>query len=1303
MRMKSDLVFLKQVSFMKRFLLSGVLLLAMGRTAFCYTNDAVVQVPTMNPELIQLDDPVFVNNGYFSYDGTIYQLPPIEASIPYETSSTLTYINNGTMFSIPGFDFEYFPASVGQAHMAANFINNGNGFGGGQIIATNVFGLILPIIKVRATNIVDSGLMTMDNSGLIDIAGVDVNLDRARMIMTGGNTFSNTTSGITALDYGWGVFGSNSLSQWFPAFDLTPTTALTPFFLSTLNPNILLEQMFLSNAVVYFQDLNPQPGADGIIVWRGIYLQDNSPSSVTKNVFFDAAGIGGGAFHIEWVGTYREPTTGLLATNFFYLSDVPVNRRGTNNLPFPFPPDFSFAEGPTRLIPANTQFATPGYANPAPFDAVTNDYSYINIKPNAVLLDTNTVVGGSVTNLTGRIQLAASNSMNLDNIRVVGPNYFRLDAAHNLASYSNAVIFAPYSDLNIGRTDGSITLSNLLVPALPSWSGVPDAPSAVQEFVVSGNVIGFVPAPMGGIQAWSGSYIFVDANGVTNDVRMLLVNSALQPTSPALQQNVAFHASDNLVISDALNIFGNFSSDATTLTLTTNANSAYSLAGELNLLSPNILVSASLPNLKYLTNWGRITTKNLANFAGNMPSPFSPRGAATPYEAFVNHGTINDQGIFVRANYFENSGLLQEFPNGGIDLNITSAAIITNSTLSATNGPISIAANSLLVSNSFVSAGRTLTLNVPCMLSDGYVFGNQFGHVTNATLPGVVTNGNTWVVGGGVQILVKPPTADLLGTTISNISLNSLDSINLWPGDDRGCSPAGFAENLALGRMILSADAQPSRFTFVNIGGNHALYVDSIEFQGSITNTDATGNFTGINIQPGMKIYYAQALMNGVSIAEKLNGKNGGGFCWVSNYAGIYSSTNLNGTLYNAALVISPSIDSDNDTVVNVNDPTPIPAGLTFDIANAGPIACGGGGGGGTDQTNSPVGPGNHANTIDTLAFPAHHTTSTGTGSVSFAQAQGVYNGLFYETNAVDPASSGFFTAKVTGKGKFTAKLQLGGKTYSISDTFNSAGTYVRFVKNSPGLTVTLHLVNNDEIIGEVSDGSWTAQLLALRSLNQGAAFGVGKHSLVLSTDDANSTTPSGDTIGTMNLAKNGDIQWSGTLPDGVKVSQKSALSKDGVWPLYSSLYGGSGSLLGWLQVTNGTSDIGGSAVWITPANQNALHPNGLTNELKAAGSSVNNSSATTHRTLILSGPSLSSPLTNDVTISGKTGQSGNNNLTLSVDVKNGLFNGSVVDPDSSQTLLFQGALLEKSGTGGGFFLNANKDQGGKVSLTPAN
>jgi hypothetical protein len=1309
MLMNSVPIVLKKISFMKRFLLLSLLFLATGQAAFCYENDGTVQVPTMDPQLIQIDDPIFVNHGFFGVDLSLYQ-SGLEAPIFYETTSTRNVTNTGTMAGTPGFDFENFPASVGQAHMLDNWINVANGSSGGVVAATNLFfganifqgngtfggtfNWDLPgfaTVKVRATNIVDSGLIATDSTGLIDILGQEVNLNQARFLMSG-------PGGVNVLDYGGGGFGTNS-SGWDPAADLQPTFAISPPIYTNITG--VIEEMILNNSTPYFQNLTP-PTANSNIVWRVVFLQDNSPSNVTANVFFGNSGFDDGAFHVQWTGYFRDPYTGGLVTNYFVLSDDPAARRGPfffdPAFPLGVPPgDFTFSQGPTPFFGGTP--ATAGY-NPAPFapTSVTNDFTFVSGQPTALSVSTNQIVGGNVTNLPGRVQLRSLGSLNLANAHILGDNYVRLNAPVNYLGNSNSMIGAPYADLNLGVTNGSLTISNLLSPQLPGWTGVPGAPAAI-----------FGIAPMSGIEAFSGSYFFIDANGVTNDVRILMINSALQPNFAALQKDVKFHAPDNLVISDSMVIYNSFQSDTTTLTVTTNANSSYALIGALNLLSQDIFFSASLPNLQYLTNYGQIETRNLAYFAGNMSNPLSPRSGATPYQSFVNYGMITNQGIFVFAKTFVNSGLIQEGPSGNLDV-IASTLTATNGSLLATNGAVSFTGDSLFFSNNIINAGRSLTFAPSCSLSDGYVLGNMFGHATNATLPVLVTNGNFFTVNGGVQVpvTIKPATADLLGTTITNNSMNSLDSLNQWAGVDRGPIPLGFADNLAVGRMIFVTDGNPSRFTFRGVNGSNALYVDSIELKGGATNTDVNGNYTSFNFEPGMKVYYAQALANGVSIAEKLNGKNGGGFMWVSNYAGIYSSTNLvypdgNTYIFNEPLVISPDIDTDGDGIVNRDDQTPIPAGLMFDITVVGPQPCGGGGdtgggggnGGGTN--NSHTAPG-------TLAFPAHQTQGGGSGGVSFALAQGSYNGLFYETNGVNPAHAGFFSAKLTKQGSFSGNLQLGGKTYPVGKAaFNSSGDFSGLVTakgSTTPLKVTLHLLNNDQIVGQVSSGTnWTAQLLAVIE----ASGSVSKNSLVLSADNQSSTTVSGDSFGTMSLSKNGAIKWTGVLPDGLKISQKSALSKGGIWPMYSSLYGGSGALIGWLQVTNGDTEIGGSAVWIVPANQNALYPNGLTNKLNATGSSVDNSAAPSQGMVVLSGPQLSAPLTNHVTISGKTGQNSDKSMTLSMDVKNGLFNGQLIDSNSGQTLSFQGALLEKSGTGGGFFLNANKDQGGKVSLAPAN
>jgi hypothetical protein len=1299
MRMNYSLVSQNKVSFMKRFLLSGVLLLVMECAAYCYTNDAFVQVPTMNPELIQLDDPIFVNNGTF--DVSVPQFVEGTATVDYQTTGTRTYINYGTISVVPGFDFRTFPASVGQVHMADTFINHANGFGGGVITAVNVFGGAnewadgatdiggIPInylvaglanIIVHATNIVNDGLMTMDSTGLIDLLGEQVNLDHAVFQMTGGGSTIFT-------DAGGGGFGTNT-SLWAVNGIFSPTQARSPVVTNYPTFGARREQMSLTRATPYIVETPlPQGATNGTIFWDVVYVQDSSPSNVSAQVFIDDPAFG--ELNVQWTGFYRNPLTGSPTTNYFGLSDFPTDRRGQFYFDATVNPEnvseFTFFRSQTPIFTGAP--ATPGFV-PDPFapTTVTNDFGLFAVLVTPASVGTNQVPGGSPTNLPGRVQLTSSNTLNLANTHIFGANYVSLNAPVNFQGNTNSIIEVPYADLNLGVTNGSLILSNLLVPLLPGFSGT--------------------------IQAFSGSYLFTGTNGITNDVRVLMVASTLQPDFEAAQNNVKIHAPHDLTIADRLQIINSFSSDTASLTISTNANSSYSLGGELNLSDPNVFYSGVwLPNLQFLTNWGRITTPNQANFAGNLTSAFSSRSGATPLQAFVNHGFIGGLGLFVKANYFENSGLITEAPVGNIDLSIVGAATITNGTMIANEGRISIEGSSVLVSNSVIASGRTLSFTPSCFLSDGYAFTNQFGHITNGTLPLVITNGNSFITGGGVQVLAPPTSGDLLATTITNLAQNSLVSISVWPGQDRGASPSGFAENLALGRMILNSDTNPASFTFTHLPGqnNNALYVDSIEFKGGATNTDFNGNFTAVTILPGMKIYYAQALMNGVSIAEKLNGKNGGGFLWVSNYAGLYSSTNLaypdgNKHVFNEALVISPNLDSDNDGTVNRDDPTPIPPGWTFDVTNAGPISCGSGTGdpGGPD-TNVITGGIQHS--PGTLAFPA--LQPAGSGSVSFLTAQGSYNGLFYETNSVKPSSSGSFTAKLNRQGTFTGKLQLGSHTYSFTKSFDQSGNCTVSIsgKNLPTLTLTLQLINNDEIVGQVSGDGWTAQLLALRAVSNASSFGAVKHSLVLSVnaDTNSSTTASGDSYGTMTLNKNGNIQWTGVLPDGGKVSEKSVLSKDGVWPLYSSLYGGNGALIGWLQLSNTTSDIGGSTVWVLPAAQNALYPNGLTNELNASGSEITSSVGASQKTLILSGSALSAPITNSVTISGKTGQSGNNTLTLSVDVKNGLFNGSVVDPNSGQKLSFQGALLEKSGIGGGFFLNANKDQGGKAYLAPAN
>ena len=115
------------------------------------------------------------------------------------------------------------------------------------------------------------------------------------------------------------------------------------------------------------------------------------------------------------------------------------------------------------------------------------------------------------------------------------------------------------------------------------------------------------------------------------------------------------------------------------------------------------------------------------------------------------------------------------------------------------------------------------------------------------------------------------------------------------------------------------------------------MYVDYLELRDYATNR-VGNNVTALDFDPAnpsLVIYYAQAVANGTTVAEKINHGNGDHLRWLPAYVGYYSSTNLvytnvfNGmtnittNTFNAALAQSTTYDSDGDGIVNANDSTP--------------------------------------------------------------------------------------------------------------------------------------------------------------------------------------------------------------------------------------------------------------------------------------------------------------------------------------------------------------------------------------------
>jgi hypothetical protein len=166
-------------------------------------------------------------------------------------------------------------------------------------------------------------------------------------------------------------------------------------------------------------------------------------------------------------------------------------------------------------------------------------------------------------------------------------------------------------------------------------------------------------------------------------------------------------------------------------------------------------------------------------------------------------------------------------------------------------------------------------------------------------------------------------------------------------------------------------------------------------------------------------------------------------------------------------------------------------------------------------------------------------------------------------------------------------------------------------------------------------------------------------------------------------------------------VSQGAQVSKNGLWPLYASLYLGNGSLLSWLAFTNQAgSDLNGSLSWIRSSNPKAhYYPGGFTNDfnINAVGSAYlppvrTNILDLAAAQLEFSGGDLADSFTNFLTLGlNSTVKSGSNHLAMTFVLSAGTYYGTVKDPSSGKTWPFRGAVLQKMNAGYGYLLGTNQ------------
>ncbi len=916
---------------MKRHILIGLAALAMvsvasGATSSSYENKIVLIAPSAGlPALPSVDATNFINDSAFIDNSLSLVLNTTLFLVqPYDTANTLNYTNYGVMGSLAGFQLDYFNTHLGSHFMAANIDNdvgavlNCGGTNDGPYFTTNAtffFGAVSgggALCIASATNIINRGTVEMGPDSLLSLHGQNVSLAGGLLNMEGfesGTAFGIIGvggSGVAVLnglgtygmfDYYWGLgqtpnYNPASAFNFFPSSPLYWVTnryyeameTESSYPLATTYVNVI------TNAITVTTDGTNSTFGIGE-TFQVIFLQTADDANISHNAYFPGDSV------VEWRWPATNIITGLVQTNHLFLEDYLIgisNLVLVTNMVGPPSTGYGWTYIPTNYFLYQGAFSMGTPATPVVpvnlFGPDTNNFTS-QFAAYEAIFEPYTVIPGEVagqtfTNMPGRIEVTADQQLDLRSSRISGLNYLRLTATNNIIQDRNTRILTPVADYNLGVTNATLTVSNLLAPSCPRINGFVNAwstawtniPPAITNFTTTGG---------------TNVYFFTNAYFIT------MVGSSLASSSPSFVQNLTLHAT-NVVISDVLTVVSNITIDAYNLLIATNGPGSQTPVGQLILPSGLPLDASALPRLRTLTNYGVISVQNLATFG-------SP---AQPDWDFVNRGSVSAQGCSIWATNFESTGRIDSGP-GPISLS-SASAVLSHGTFNAIYSDIILGAGSLFVSDQVLNAGHSLTFWVTNSLSDGG--------------PG---SGNIWMAGQlGFNLPIKPPVGDLLGTTITDMAPAYAYVASQWAGQDRGPVVTGYSNNAALGRLILDG-GNASSFTFNAPAGANALYVDYLEFRNYLTNFDNSGNLANLYFGPGMKIYYAQLIINGVSWAEKLNQKNGGGLNWVPSYAGAFSSTNMtypDGSInrLNLALVQSCDLDSNHNGIANCLDPAPV-------------------------------------------------------------------------------------------------------------------------------------------------------------------------------------------------------------------------------------------------------------------------------------------------------------------------------------------------------------------------------------------
>jgi len=1411
------------------FLGLGLCQAALGGPSPIYQNFAVItQAPVV-------DALVFYNQGEFDIDTvTSFNATNLTSllyengfsPLPFMTKDTLAWTNSnsGLMIGIPGFRFD--TGTSTSRHSASFFLNAGTVEGidvegfpylysvPGSTSEVPVPAASQPIasqILVLATNIVNSGAMTVGNAGLVRLSGNNVTNAygtlAAGFVSTVGLTnfeedatgfqgqdeallFNNGPyfffSSLDVYDLFWGVTNGENVFMDGLSVDLPEgipnylsgergllgvpeiplnfdtaqySVSATAYAFGT---NIYYNLVFVNtnfadtnlSATVGFGEgefvefasttTNVDPNADEVIVQfaepvydvitgqtvtNGVYLIDDGALLPTMSLAVDASSPA------AFVGPNVFPT-GYSRPNAFELTTVtPPEWLDTTNGDFGYIPDFIYA---TDEFASNkdavdiSEYGAQIGHNPASLSGTFSTLVAPGSDASLFLQDLQVNLPDP-TNGGGRIEINAGN-LDMTQARLRAEGMVILNVT-NLTGGPAAGMDWGEANASIGATNGALVVSNMF-------------PSTFQR--VRGNIYA-VCATWRNVQT---NLDFGNTNTPATNLwhyHVLVVDQNLYGTFPSTVRNLVLTGTQSIVLQDGLTAINTTVFNTTNLTVNSS-----------NYFSQNAanFTPATTPTLQNLL----ITTNGLLSATGYLDVGYnvnngvsSPVGRHYTVNTITNFGQLLGTAPLFQSAIFENDGQIISENGGSILIQAGALGLglamtnITNSLLAVAN--IELSAATIEASNSIISAGLaepgSLTIDATTALTD-FVSGTPTTNTNSVII-------NHWTVTGGFNLLVKPATGDLFGTEIRSIATNIEEITHVWAGADMGATPAGFVNNAVIGRLVLDRQSANSVLRFSAAGAANAMYVDYLE----LTNFAYTNYRTGLIIDPNFTIYFAACNADPEKLMEVYPGLK-----WVQNFAGP-----------NSTLVV-PYINSSNVCLMNINlaqsfeisffnglpnyynqpfvlnDPsnptniypcpgdetalrsllvaTPVPGQTngtrTLNLVN---ISVNGKGritpalglsqmalglsysltatpaGGWVFQNWSTIGlPGaiNANSPILSFSFLSNTLITANFIPNPFGSLQGVYNGLFFETNAVNPGSSGAFTLALASSGSFSGRLLMGPSAYSFSSRFSGAGgAQLQAKSGAQSLTLDLQLDTTGQtgqILGEVKGAAWDAPLAADIApvwTSKSPSPLAGSYTMVLQESSV-----AGFGAGTVN--KQGVLTIAGALADGASFSASAPVSKDGQWPFYAYAAAGKDSILGWVSVSNGLA--GTSIAWSKAAGKGPLYAAGFTNILQLEGSPwqapAKKSSALTLTDPVvnLSGGGLAEPLTIGVALHDYLAYTATN-LTFTINPATGGFSGWFYSPGSGRRQTVSGVVLQNAGSASGFFQGA--DESGTVLLENQN